>query len=66
MNEKKYQGRRELKKHLEGKKLTYAQAAKAKCYDCLGRYEDGRHDCKVPTCPLYGFMPYRDNSQDGQ
>lgn len=55
-------GKKELLQHLEGgKDLTYKQAVLAKCYDCGCGWSDGAADCNVPTCPLYGFMPYRDN-----
>ncbi len=39
--------------------MTRAQAIRAKCYDCMGGYVDGKRDCEIPRCPLYGFMPYR-------
>ena len=52
-------GRNELIKHREGKKLTYRQAALAKCYDCMGGYQDGKVDCEIPNCSLYPFMPFR-------
>lgn len=55
----KAQGGKELKKHLEGKRITQRQAIKAKCFDCMGGYADGRENCEIPTCSLYGFMPYR-------
>ena len=56
-------GKKELLQHLEGggKPLTYKQAVNAKCYDCGCGWGDGAKDCNIPTCPLYGFMPYRDN-----
>lgn len=54
-------GRNELERHLNGKKLTWKQAARAKCFDCMGGYADGAMDCHVPACPLYQFMPYRDS-----
>jgi hypothetical protein len=49
-----------LQRHLAGKRLTRSQAILAKCADCLGDYQDprSRADCGIPTCPLYGFMPY--------
>ena len=52
------QGKKELLNHFEGKKLTFLQAIKAKCYDCMSCYVDGRVDCEIPLCPLYPFMPY--------
>jgi len=45
-------------KHLQGKRLTPAQAIMAKCSDCMADYVDGREDCAIPTCPLYPWMPY--------
>lgn len=35
------------------------RAIKAKCKECTNGYVDGRHDCGIPTCSLYYFMPYR-------
>lgn len=55
-------GKRFLAKYLKGEKITHSQAIKAKCCDCMGYYYDGRFDCKVNTCPLYGFMQYRGRS----
>ncbi len=55
------QGSKELKRYREtGKKLTRAHAMKAKCYECQGGYADGKQDCKVTSCPLYPYMPYRE------
>ena len=51
-------GRKELENHLAGKRLTAKQAAYAKCYDCMGGFVDGKVDCGVTGCPLYGYMPY--------
>ncbi len=52
-------GKKELLAHREGRKLTRNQAIRVKCYDCMGGYSDGKADCEVPRCALYGFMPYR-------
>lgn len=52
------QGRNELLRHLDGKRLTQRQAIKAKCYECCGYYADGKNDCVIPDCPLYPLMPY--------
>jgi hypothetical protein len=52
-------GRVDLLSHLNGNRITRNEAIKAKCYDCSGYYGDGRGDCGVTSCPLYGFMPYR-------
>jgi len=59
---KKSRGQKYLIAHLEGKKLTYKGAVQAKCYDCMGYYMDGLHDCGIPDCPLYGFSPYKKES----
>ena len=56
---RRFAGNRELKKYLDdGKVLPRSQAIRAKCADCMGAYEDGAMDCKIPTCPLYPYMPY--------
>jgi hypothetical protein len=55
---KKAQGQRQLRSHLEGKRLSCKQAILAKCYECTCGYVDGRIDCQVPKCPLYAFMPF--------
>tara|TARA_B100000315_G_C14235404_1_gene432904 strand:- start:152 stop:364 length:213 start_codon:yes stop_codon:yes gene_type:complete len=52
-------GRAELKKHINGKRLRASEALRAKCYDCMGGYKDGKHDCEVPGCSLYPQMPYK-------
>jgi len=56
-------GKRELIKHLRGEQLTFRETLLAKCYDCLGYYRDGKMDCNVPNCPLYQFMPYREETK---
>jgi len=52
-------GRKEYFRFLREEKLTPLQAILAKCYECMGYYEGGTCDCKIPDCPLYPFMPYR-------
>lgn len=52
-------GKALLLKHLSGQRLTATQAIKAKCYDCMGYYVDGRRDCKMPDCAIYRWMPYK-------
>ena len=52
-------GRGELKKHLHGQRLRASEALKAKCYDCMGGYKDGKQDCGVTACSLYPQMPYK-------
>ena len=52
-------GRAELLKHLNGESLSYKEMVISKCYDCMGYYSDGAWmDCEIPSCPLYGAMPY--------
>ena len=41
-NKRKAIGRAELQRHLQGKRLASGAAIKAKCYDCMGQYIDGR------------------------
>lgn len=60
---KKGIGRAEMLSHLGGKSLTRKKAMQAKCYDCMGYYVDGKVDCKVPRCPLYPWMPYREGAE---
>lgn len=59
----KARGKNELIKHLSGERLTRNQAILARCYDCTGRYADGKYSCDIPDCPLYDFMPYKDNEK---
>jgi len=47
-----------LLKSIQGDRLSASQAIKAKCYDCMGYFEDGKGDCGDPLCPLYSWMPY--------
>ncbi|OPX73675.1 MAG: hypothetical protein A4E38_00001 [Methanoregulaceae archaeon PtaB.Bin108] len=54
----KGKGRADLIRHLEGKRLTQAEAIRAYCYDCQGDYADGIADCENPACPLYPYHPY--------
>ena len=51
-------GRTDYKHFTEGKRLTLLQAIRAKCYECMAGYDDGKYDCIVSDCPLYPFMPY--------
>ncbi|MDP3028607.1 MAG: hypothetical protein Q8O04_03770 [Deltaproteobacteria bacterium] len=41
----KARGKKEILKHLSGKKITLLQAVQAKCFDCMGYYSDGKMDC---------------------
>lgn len=59
------QGRLELERHLAGKRLFLKAAVLAKCYECTGRYEDGKTDCLIPSCPLHPWMPYRTREDGG-
>ncbi len=45
-------------------KLGRKDAILYKCWECTGKYMDGKNDCENPMCPLYMFMPYR--KQDPQ
>lgn len=58
-------GRNEMIYYLSGKKLPKWKAVKAKCYECMSGYPDGKMDCRIPDCPLYPFMPYRAQDQNG-
>lgn len=55
----KARGSKELKKYLEGGKLTFKQAILAACYFCMNGYVDGKVDCEIEGCPLYPIMPYK-------
>ncbi|NPU86382.1 MAG: hypothetical protein HPY65_18035 [Syntrophaceae bacterium] len=61
---KSAQGRKELIRHLDGDRLTAREAILAKCYDCCGRFVDGKEDCRVTRCPLHPFMPYRESQEE--
>ena len=56
-------GRTQYLRFLNDEKLTYMQAVHAKCAECCCGYADGRRDCGVPTCPLYQFMPYKEQAE---
>jgi len=58
-NGKQAQGKADLIKFLQGKKITPLRALKAKCYECTCGYEDGKIDCGVQDCPSHQFMPYK-------
>ena len=53
-------GRSALIDHMHGERLSYKDMVNAKCFECCNGYIDGLNDCRVPDCPLYGAMPYRD------
>ena len=56
-------GKTQMLRHLNGEKLTRNQSISAKCFDCMGWYQDGRLDCRMPDCPLYPFRSYKDASK---
>ncbi len=53
-------GQTYLLKMLSNEPVTPVQRLRAKCYDCMGFYIDGKVDCQVKECPLYHYMPYKD------
>jgi hypothetical protein len=53
-------GKTQMLRHLNGEKLTRNQSIAAKCFDCMGWYQDGRLDCRMPNCPLYPFRSYKE------
>jgi hypothetical protein len=57
-------GKEDFLRHLNGEALTRGEAISAKCYDCCCHYADGKADCEMPECPLYGFMPYKNMTRD--
>jgi hypothetical protein len=60
---KRARGKRELIEHLEGKRITPRKAIAAKCFECCCYFADGLMDCKIPKCPCYPFMPFREERQ---
>lgn len=46
-------------KYLKGERLTHLQLINAKCAECTAGFADGRVDCKITTCLLHQYMPYR-------
>ena len=53
-------GRDRYAEFLRGASLGRAAAMLAKCAECCHGYADGRRDCRMPACPLYPWMPYRE------
>ena len=49
-------------KMLSGLSVKAEALILAKCYECMGNYDGGIEDCKIPLCPLYSRMPYRGKS----
>lgn len=58
-------GRAEFRRHEVGKRLTATQAILANCFWCTGEYDGGKVDCLIKDCPLYPFMPYKEEENGG-
>ena len=52
-------GKVSFENNLAHKIMRQKEAILAKCYDCMGFYEDGTMDCGCSDCPLHFWMPYR-------
>lgn len=52
------QGKTVLLKHYSGQKTTRQEAIQAKCYDCMGYFQDEGLDCENSSCPLYPYFQY--------
>lgn len=52
------QGKAELLAHMEGQITSRVEAMKAKCYECMNGYIDGKVDCGISDCPLHPWMPF--------
>lgn len=53
-------GKTDMLKFLKGEPVTQRQAIQAKCYDCMGYFQDGANgnrDCGDKLCPLYPYNP---------
>jgi hypothetical protein len=59
-----YQGQDAYNRFLGGSKITRKEAMLAKCYECMGEYEDGKRDCQGVSCPLYFYYPYKKYGRD--
>ena len=57
------QGHRDYLDYLNGEELGRSATMRAKCYDCMGGY-DQAGDCMVAACPLYPWMPYREHVEE--
>ena len=53
------QGKTAFIKFITGKPIARKEAALAKCFECMGYFQDGRIDCQGYDCPLYLFYPYK-------
>lgn len=58
-------GKKEYLKFLRGEQITLKESQRAKCYDCMAWFIDGRADCKDMNCPSYPYFIYNktDTSQ---
>lgn len=45
-------------------KPSRSMAMLSMCHQCLGGYADGKTSCTSPKCPLYPWMPYKDQEPD--
>ena len=52
--------RSHLRKNVQALDKNLKPAIMAKCYECMGNYDGGVEDCKIPFCPLYPWMPYKE------
>ena len=46
------------------KKPGYVEAMEHMCHECIGHYIDGKVDCGCVKCPIYSWMPYREQEPD--
>jgi hypothetical protein len=53
-------GKREYIQFLKGEYISQGSRIKAKCYDCMGFFEDGAVSCCNTKCPLFARSPYRE------
>jgi hypothetical protein len=56
-------GKTLLIKHFNGETMPASAAIQAKCCECNGYWIDGRQDCKMPSCPLYPWQPYKNKHE---
>jgi len=58
-------GKKEYLKFLRGEPISVRESQRAKCYDCMAWFIDGRADCKDLNCPSYPYFIYNktDTSQ---
>ncbi|MBS3784930.1 MAG: hypothetical protein KGY78_10860 [Anaerolineae bacterium] len=53
-------GRSPYHNYVKGREIGRTEAMRAKCYDCMNGFADGKQDCKVISCPLYPWQPFRE------